>query len=291
MGVSGALSEPNFGGDLIAILREECGATRAALNRPIVLGVSGSQGSGKSTLARTLAGTLTREGWRVAVLSIDDLYLPKAERERLGAQVHPLLATRGPPGTHDVDLGCATIAALMSAGVDEEISIPRFEKARDDRAPREAWEVFRGRADLIIFEGWCVGAKAEPAQALASPVNELERVEDADGRWRAYVNAQLATRYGALFRLIDRLVMLKAPSFDVVFDWRRQQERELEAKLGQAARGSQIMDDAALARFISLYERLTRHILREMPARADVVATLSERREVLAVKARAAPQA
>jgi D-glycerate 3-kinase len=277
---------PRFGGDLIAILREDCVATRARLGRPVVLGVSGSQGSGKSTLARGLARALTAAGQRVAVLSIDDLYLPKAERARLGAAVHPLLATRGPPGTHDVALGCATITALTGAGPDQETPIPRFDKARDDRAPRDAWDAFRGRADIVIFEGWCVGARAEQAGALASPVNELERTEDADGGWRAYVNQQLATRYGDLFGLIDRLVMLRAPSFDVVFAWRRQQERELEAKLGAAARGSQIMDDAALARFIMLYERLTRHILREMPARADIVAALSESREVLSVEAR-----
>lgn len=273
--------------DLAARLSRDAVAARERLGRPIVLGVSGSQGSGKSTLARALEQALEAAGLRVATLSLDDLYLPKAAREDLARRVHPLLATRGPPGTHDVERGCATIAALTSAAPDDVTAIVRFDKSRDDRAAETNWDSFRGRADVVIFEGWCIGARAQAPAALAAPINALERDEDQDGRWRAYVNTQLAERYGALFGLIDRLVMLRAPSFDVVFEWRRQQEHALKARLGEAARGSQVMDDAALARFIMVYERLTRHMLEEMPARADVLVALDAERRVLSVQERA----
>jgi D-glycerate 3-kinase len=274
--------------DLATRLSRDAVAARERLGRPIVLGVSGSQGSGKSTLASGLQGTLEAADLRVAILSLDDLYLPKAAREDLAKRMHPLLATRGPPGTHDVELGCATIAALTSAAPDDVTAIVRFDKSRDDRAPQASCDSFRGRADVVIFEGWCIGARAQAPAALIEPVNTLERDEDREGRWRAYVNTQLEDRYEALFGLIDCLVMLRAPSFDVVFEWRRQQERALKARLGEAARGSQVMDDAALARFIMFYERLTRHMLEEMPSRADALVALDAKRRVLSVDKRLA---
>jgi D-glycerate 3-kinase len=137
----------------------------------------------------------------------------------------------------------------------------------------------------VIFEGWCVGAVPQESAALAVPVNELERNEDRDGRWRRYVNEQLAGPYRALFGLLDRLLLLRTPGFEVVFEWRRQQERELAAATRPGS-ASKIMDDATLARFIAHYERLTRHILAEMPGRADIVASLDSHRQITDIQIR-----
>lgn len=253
--------------------------------RPMVLGLCGSQGSGKSTVTCALQSTLREaHGVSVAVLSLDDLYLAGAERERLARDVHPLLRTRGVPGTHDVGLGIEVIGQLLSAAPDAITRIPRFDKALDEPCPPGRWEAFRGRADLVILEGWCVGALPQEGAALEEPVNGLERDEDGEGRWRKYVNGALAGRYQALFGLIDGLVLLRAPGFEVVFEWRRQQERELAANSRAGATG--IMDDAALRRFIMTYERLTRHILVEMPQRAHLVVGLDEHRHVVSVEGR-----
>jgi len=167
--------------------------------------------------------------------------------------------------------------------------IPRFDKSRDDPFPAGQWEEFRSAADVVLFEGWCVGALPQDERSLAEPVNELERDQDRHGRWRHYVNDQLRGRYGELFGLIDCLVMLQAPGFEVVFEWRRQQERELEASTrakGGDPPASKIMDDAELRRFIMHYERLTRHILGEMPGRADLTVRLDDERRILAIRKR-----
>nr|WP_157602713.1 kinase [Sphingomonas sp. PR090111-T3T-6A] len=244
----------------------------APADRPLVLGLCGAQGSGKSTLAAGLAERFER----TAILSLDDLYRTKAERAALARTVHPLFATRGVPGTHDVPLGLATFAALDRG---EAAALPRFDKACDDRAPADQWGHAPAGTRLLIFEGWCVGARPEAEEALAAPINALEREEDADGIWRRAVNAALAGDYQRLFARIDRLMLLAAPGFEVVQGWRIEQERALRGRTAPDAPG--LMSDAKVARFIQHYERLTRHILTEMPGRADRVARLAADRSLL----------
>jgi D-glycerate 3-kinase len=246
--------------------------------RPLVVGICGAQGSGKSTLTAALSAQLSAEGLRVAGLSLDDLYLTRAERQQLARTVQPLLATRGVPGTHDVGLGTATFAALGRSG---PVALPAFDKSIDDRRPPEAWPRVEGPVQVILFEGWCVGAVPQGEAALATPVNALERDEDSEGIWRRHVNDALKGSYRELFGAIDTLVLLQAPSFEVVFRWRQEQERKLERRLAASgASGAALMDAGKLARFVAHYERLTRHILDEMPGRADVLFELDEQRRM-----------
>jgi D-glycerate 3-kinase len=247
--------------------------------RPLVVGISGAQGSGKSTLAAALAEDLAAHGVASAVLSLDDLYLTKAERVRLAADVHPLFTTRGVPGTHDLSLAFAAIAALERG---ETARLPRFDKASDDRLPEHEWTEAAKGTQVVLLEGWCIGAAPQDPQMLAEPVNELERDEDAELRWRGYANRMLERDYRTLFARVDYLAMLAAPSFDAVFGWRRQQERELAA----SRPGAETMDDAALTRFIAHYERHTRQLLADLPARADLVARLDADRALLGMTVR-----
>jgi D-glycerate 3-kinase len=243
-----------------------------AMGPAFVVGICGPQGSGKSTTVAVVAALLEARGLKVATLSLDDLYLPRADREALARDVHPLLRTRGVPGTHDVALGLAVLDDLAGQG---ETALPRFDKASDDRAPVDAWPVVAGPVDVVLFEGWCVGARPEPPQALAAPLNALERERDPDGTWRAYVNAALAGPYRALFARLDLLVLLTAPDFETVLAWRREQEAKLRGRLAEAGQGAdRAMSDEEVAVFVQHYERLSRHIAREMPARADLVVAL-----------------
>lgn len=237
--------------------------------RTAVMGLAGAQGSGKSTVAKYAARLLEQRGMRAVVLSLDDFYLTHDARQRLAREVHPLLATRGPPGTHDVGLAGAAIDQLRAKG---KVALPRFDKASDNRTPRGSWETVASPVDVILLEGWCVGAVSQGRAALATPVNDLERDEDPEGVWRAYVNDQLDGPYQALFARLHDLIMLEAPSFEVVAGWRAEQEAKLRAR---SAGG---MDDAQIARFVAHYERLTRWILAEMPGRADWVVTLDSDR-------------
>ncbi len=247
----------------------------------MVVGICGAQGSGKSTLAAALVDALGNDGLAVAVLSIDDLYLTRAERERLAREVHPLLRTRGVPGTHDIALGLSTLNAI-DAGL--SVRLPRFDKARDDRSPEETWPALPAPVDVLLFEGWCVGALPQPSSALTDPVNALEAAEDPDGRWRRFANAALAGAYQDMFARIDFLMMLRAPNFAIVQDWRLEQEHALKASSPKGSAG--VMRDEQVVRFIAHYERLTRHILDEMPCRADLVIDLDAQRNARGVTQR-----
>jgi D-glycerate 3-kinase len=242
-----------------------------------VVGLCGAQGSGKSTVAAVLKVLLEAQGISAAVLSLDDLYLTRAERLELAARVHPLLATRGVPGTHEVELGLTILDALSNSG---HVALPRFDKAADDRSEESTWPIVETPVRVVFFEGWCVGAKPQGTSAFLQPVNSLEKQLDADGTWRSYVNARLADVYQKLFKRIDYLVLLAAPKFEVVYAWRLEQERKLRERLAADAKPSRVMDEEQIALFIQHYERLTRHILEEMPSRADVVLTLDAKRRV-----------
>lgn len=241
----------------------------------LIVGVCGSQGSGKSTGAALLKILLEAQGLRTVALSIDDLYLSKEARQRLAVEVHPLLATRGPPGTHDVALGEEVLNALTKPQV---TAIPRFDKSRDTRMDPAHWDRFQGPADVILFEGWCVGAKPQSPQSLTEPINALERDDDPDGRWRTYVNDALAGSYQHLFGRIGLLIFLAAPSFEVVAGWRKEQEAKLRARMDEP---THVMSEDEIDRFVQFYERLTRFMLSEMPSRADAVVRLGEQREPL----------
>ncbi len=247
----------------------------------MVLGINGAQGTGKSTLARLIEVVLESRGKRVANLSMDDFYLSQTQRQRLAADIHPLLATRGVPGTHDTALAIQTIAALQAATVSSVVHLPRFDKAIDDLLTVEEWPGFEGRADLIIVEGWFLGAEPQLDSELETAVNTLEENEDAEGLWRRYANAQLAGSYQQWFACIDHLIMLKAPAFEQVKVWRSLQEVKLAARSKRSGASKGIMNGEQLERFIAHFERLTRHCLRSLPAKANQVFFLDADHQVV----------
>jgi D-glycerate 3-kinase len=242
---------------------------RQVRRRTAIIGLCGPQGSGKSTMVAATKGLLEARGVNTVTLSLDDFYLTRDARQRLAREVHPLLATRGPPGTHDVALAGAVLEQLRLKG---KVALPRFDKAADNRAPRGTWETIASPVDVVLIEGWCLGAVAQGAAALSEPVNDLEREEDPKGVWRGYINEQLDGPYQALFARIHDLILLEAPSFEAVKSWRTEQEQKLRSRTGAG------MSDEEVARFVAHYERLTRWILSEMPSRADWTITLDENR-------------
>ncbi len=254
---------------------------------PLVVGVNGAQGAGKSTLFNLLESILCDGfGLRVVGFSIDDLYKTHDEREQLGKQVHPLLATRGVPGTHDIELGIEILQSLRDSDENTVTKIPVFDKSIDDRCPAAVWQEWIGPADIIIFEGWCVGALPQSNAELATPMNTLERDEDPDGAWRTHANDQLKHSYRQLNSMLDTLLMLKVPSMDAVFEWRSLQEQKMAERVKYFSDTQQptdhlrIMNAEQIQRFIQHYERLTRHMLDEMPNRADITLMLNENHKI-----------
>ncbi|MGD9980908.1 MAG: kinase [Hyphomonadaceae bacterium] len=220
-------------------------------NRPALIGVGGAQGSGKSTACWMLEAA---NRGRFAHFSMDDVYLSHAERAALAATAHPLLITRGPPGTHDLDLADRTIQSLETPE-GAKTPLPRFDKARDDRAPQNQWPVFRGLPEAILVDGWCMGAKPLDPASLAAPINALEASEDDNRRWRSFIAERLADDYQTFFDGFDALIYLRAPSWEIVRSWRGEQEEKLQGRVLTPA------EDAALDRFVMHYERVTRSML------------------------------
>lgn len=245
-----------------ATLVDAIAELRTHADKPVLIGIAGAQGSGKTTLVRRLAAELELRRLPTAVLSLDDFYLTKAERVDLARSVHPLCVTRGVPGTHDVKLLEAAIDDLL-AGTGP-VSVPSFDKASDDRGgPHTLSPPF----DIVLLEGWCIGATAQDSDALVEPVNALERSEDPDSRWRRWANEHLAGDYARLFARLDLRIFLQAPDFAVVEGWRTQQE---------AALGERAMESARLRRFVAHYERITRAMLAHPSA--DIVVELDASR-------------
>lgn len=235
-----------------------------------VYGIGGLQGSGKSTLASQVAALGRSRGLRVETLSIDDVYLTRSARLAMARDVHPLLATRGPPGTHDVAMACGLIDALKRGGA---CRLPRFDKIADDRLPASQWPTARD-IRLLILEGWFLKAPPQPDAELMAPINALERDEDIKGVWRRHCNTALGRDYPALWHRIDRLLWLQGPGFDVVPEWRWQQELALQA----ADPLRTAMSRPQVERFVQHFERISRQAWRKLPAIADRTVALDENR-------------
>ena len=238
-----------------------------------MVGVGGCQASGKSTLVRIVA-----EEIGAARFSLDDVYCTRADREALSRDIHPLFITRGPPGTHDLELADGVIDALGTARDGAQTRVPSFDKLSDDRLPPRQWPVFVGRPTAILVEGWCMGCTPQAEADLATPVNALEAEEDTAGVWRRHVNAELAGRYHAFFGQFARTLYLAAPTFDVVLDWRCEQEAGLLG-IAPLADLPAIERRERLARFIAHYERLTRHMIAG-GVDCDVIARLNRDRSL-----------
>jgi D-glycerate 3-kinase len=270
-------------------MRWYAGVTRSLAQRaktadiPPLVGFSGCHGSGKSTLVALMAKVM-REAYGVsaAVLSLDDFYLTKAARAALAGSVHPLFATRGVPGTHDLALLNETIAVLRQPGAEGALPVPAFNKALDDRTDMVHWRQVSAPVQLIFLEGWCVGLMPQSEYELEVPINPMEAEQDPSLLWRREVNRQLATEYTDVFRHLDALLLLQAPSFDAVFEWRWQQEQRLSEQFQQdhPDKPDPTMSRSEVADFVLHYQRLTEHALKTLPDRADFLWELATDRAV-----------
>ncbi|MCP5415623.1 MAG: hypothetical protein H6965_00860 [Chromatiaceae bacterium] len=272
---------------------------RERFGRAALFGINGGQGSGKTTINEFLQIILTRGlGLRHAGFSIDDVYKRFDERQAMARAVHPLFAVRSVAGTHDTALAKNTLTRLISADAESKIRIPRFDKmakgGQGDRVPPAEWPVIEGAVDVVIFEGWFVGAHAQPIDALETPINDRERIEDPDGIWRKTMNHLLATEYRALFDMLDDLLVIQVRSMEDVFHNRELQEQHLRRRLADAReRGEETGELGAMSpdeviAFISLYERTTRYMLETLPAEASLTLFIGDHHRIERMRVNAA---
>lgn len=255
---------------------------------PWFVGLQGTQGSGKSTVCLFIKALLEKcFDLNVVILSLDDFYKTRKERALLAKEVHPLFATRGVPGTHDLALANQVIDELSELQAGESCFVPSFNKAIDDRREKSQWQSIPGPINVILFEGWCVGVTPQANTSLAKAVNELERIEDANGKWRGFVNQQLETGYAQFYARIENLIALQAPSFKCVYQWRLLQETKLlEANKhtsDQTHQPLRIQTPEEIERFIAHYERLTRFALNILPELASWKISLNEKHNMVSL--------
>ena len=155
--------------------------------------------------------------------------------------------------------------------------IPKFNKSTDDRFKKEKWYKINKKPEIIILEGWCVGAKAKAYSTLTKPVNSLEKNEDKDLKWRKIVNEKLQKEYKKVFSMVDHYIFMKAPSFKIVFKWRLLQENKLRMKTRSK---NKVMTYNGIKRFVMFYQRITLQMIADLSKSASVVMLLSKNHDV-----------
>ena len=241
-------------------------------NKIKIIGLSGGQGAGKSTITGILKFILKKKyGLNLCVFSIDDFYKTKADRRKMSKKVHPLFLTRGVPGTHDLSLINKTIKKLKEKKF-RTVLIPRFNKLTDDRFKKNKWQKIKKPPHIIIFEGWCVGARHQKESELKNPLNPIEKQYDPNLIWRREANNYLKNQYKRLFKKIDKLVYLKAPSFNHIFKWRLLQEQKMKL----TSKSKRTMSKSKVREFIMFYERITRNMMKNFSEISDLTVFLDK---------------
>jgi len=245
--------------------------------KTLFLGFSGGQGSGKTTVAKILKIILKKFFKRkVHVSSIDDFYKTLKDRNKMSYTTHPLFKTRGVPGTHDINL-IKKFFYFIKKKKFEKTKLPKFDKSIDDRLKKKYWYNIKERPEIVILEGWCVGAKPQSNSLIKKPINILEKYEDKNLIWRKHINERLKREYKKLFEMIDYYIFMKIPNFHMVFKWRLLQENKLRKK---SRFKKKIMPYNKIKRFIMFYQRITLQMIQDLSKSASIVMFLNKNHEI-----------
>ena len=257
-------------------------AKKVEKKKPFILGLSGGQGSGKTTISSIISIILSKYfELNVFKISIDDFYKTRKERLELSKKVHPLLMVRGVPGTHDINIMLNFFKRTKRKKF-KSIKLPRFNKATDNRYNKRLWYSVKRRPDVIIFEGWCVGAKAEQNFTLKTPINSLEKLKDQKLIWRRFVNKQLKSKYKKLYDQLNSLLFIKAKNFSLLREWRIKQEKKLRLK-SKRSNNLKIMSDKEIINFMQTYQRVTQNMFKIVPKYASIILNLNSNHQIKSV--------
>ena len=252
---------------------------KAEKKRPYFVGLTGGQGTGKTTISSLIKIILTKYfKLNVFRISIDDFYKTRKERISLSKRVHPLLLTRGVPGTHDINMILNFFRKTKSKNF-KRLKLPTFNKAIDDRFNKKKWYDLKVRPDVVIFEGWCVGAKSEKNTTLKKTINSLEKAKDQKQIWRKYVNQQLKSNYKKLYSQLNCLIYLKAKNFSLLQKWRLKQEHKLWLKTKKSS-SHKLMSKGDVINFMQTYQRITENMFKKMPKYASIILNLNSNHQI-----------
>jgi len=256
---------------------------KASKKKPLILGLSGGQGIGKTTISSIITLILKKYfKLNIFKISIDDFYKTRKERFLLSKKIHPLLMTRGVPGTHDINIMLNFFKRVKKNNF-KSLKLPKFDKAIDDRCKKSSWYTIKKRPDIIIFEGWCVGAMAQKNSMLKKSINSLEKTNDQNLIWRKFVNNQLKTKYKKLFRQLDSVLYLKAKNFDLLIKWRLKQEKKLKLKT-KNKKNLKIMNQKEVINFMQTYQRITQQMFKDTSKYASIIMSLNKNHQIQKIK-------
>lgn len=251
--------------------------------RTIIIGLSGGQGVGKTTISSIISIILNKYfKYNVCNISIDDFYKTRKARELLSKTKHPLLLTRGVPGTHDVNLILKFLKKVKEKNF-KKFKFPKFNKATDERNKIKDWNSLKSRPEIVILEGWCIGAKHQKYKQLIKSVNSTEKTFDKNLKWRKFVNLQLMTKYKKLFSQIDNYLYLNVSNFNLLKKWRVKQEKKLLIN-NKNKKNLKIMKTSEVLIFMQTYQRITEQMFKDMPKCASVIIKLNKNHQINKIK-------
>ena len=235
--------------------------------------ISGAQGTGKSSFAKLIQLFFNKYyKKKVVILSLDDFYLSKKSRLKLSQQKHSLFKTRGVPGTHDLNMLDRKIKQLFKK--EFPVYLPIFDKTTDNRKNYYR-KVFK--CDLVILEGWCVGAKPVSEKFLKKNLNNLEKFKDTDFFWRSTYNNHLV-KYQKLFNKFDDFIYFRFNNWKNVLEWKYKQELSLRSQ------SSNKKLKEYLSNFIKFYEKISKWMFLTSPMQCSVMVQINGKQEFQKIK-------
>ena len=236
----------------------------------------GSQGIGKSSFIYIISKAIEKfYNKKILLLSIDNYYLSKNKRLYLSKKIHPLLITRGVPGTHNIK---KLVKNVKQFNQDKyPITIPLFDKLIDDKL--KSSKTIKTKCDILFLEGWCCGSSEIPKKFLYTNINNLEKINDPNNQWRDFYNKKLKIEYKKLFKLFDELIFLKTSSFDNVYKWRLKQEKTNQSKNKKLRR----MSANEIKIFVQHYEKITKWMIKDLNKKAQIVIKFEKNHKISSI--------
>ena len=258
-------------------------AKKTKKKEPLIIGLAGGQGTGKTTIT-SIISIILKKYFKLDIfkISIDDFYKTRKQRTLLSKNKHSLLMTRGVPGTHDIDIMLNFFKKIKVKNF-KILKLPKFNKGVDDRCKQNLWYKIQSKPDVVILEGWCVGARSQNSKELKKPVNSLEKIHDQNFKWRQYVNYQLKTKYKKLFNQLDYILFLKVKNFSLLRRWRLKQEKKLWLK-SKNKKNLKIMNKSEVKNFMDTYQRITQQMFKDMPKYSSIVMNLNNSHQIKNIK-------
>jgi len=225
------------------------------------LGIAGVNGSGKTTLTQFLSTLLQSESYNVVQFSMDDLYPTKEVRLKRAETIHPSLKTRLMYDNVQVQRIFQGLKRWEGP-----LDIPQFDKAVDDRAPKEKWRRVLEKPDFVIAEG---------VFTFAKPITDTN-LSTAD----KFLNSQVR-ELEVSYEFIDFKLTLLTESIKNVIQYRQQQEIELQKTRGKTVGMSPQEVEAFIRYFYPYIERYTAPQVND--PRIDLVFTLDLNRKIIRI--------